>query len=76
MKEGCGQMLFRKDIEPMCEYCGYAGKVSENDMVCRKRGITARGGSCRLFKYDPLKRKPPAAPKLILKGLSDEDFKL
>lgn len=69
-------MLFRKDIEPMCGYCGHGSKVGENELTCRYRGITKSGSSCRHFKYDPLKRIPPKPVRLVTKGLSDEDFML
>lgn len=53
--------LFRKDIEPRCAYCSRANVLDENNMSCRKRGIVPLAGSCRAFRYDPL-RRIPAAP--------------
>ena len=69
-------MLFRKDIEPMCSYCRYGKKLNDIELSCKYHGVTRASSSCRHFKYEPLKRVPPKPAKLVLRGLSDEDFKL
>lgn len=68
-------MLFRKDIEPMCSYCQHGTKLNDMELSCKYRGITRASSSCRRFKYEPLKRVPPKPARLVLRGLSDEDFK-
>ncbi|MBR3998640.1 MAG: hypothetical protein IKI93_09910 [Clostridia bacterium] len=46
-------------IEKYCKYCEKAKTLSDPDrMLCEKRGIVSAGYSCRLFRYDPLKRTP------------------
>ncbi len=69
-------MLFRKDIEPRCQYCRYATPISEDEVVCRKKGVAFAGGACRWFRYDPYKRTPPPAPVPDFSRLRDEDFAL
>ena len=32
-------MLFRKKIERYCAYCAFAGKISEDQMICQKCGV-------------------------------------
>lgn len=69
-------MLFEKKIDPRCAYCERGAKLDEDSVVCIKRGVVSAGGSCRKFKYDPLKRVParPAVPDFS--RLKDEDFTL
>jgi len=69
-------MLFRKDIEPRCAYCRYAGMLSASEVTCAKKGVVSAEGSCRRFKYDPLKRVPPKPARLMLRNVKDEDFQL
>ena len=52
-------MLFQKNIEPRCTYCQRGTPLDEEKILCTKQGVVAPGGSCRSFKYDPLKRVPP-----------------
>ena len=52
-------MLFRKKIERYCAYCAFAGKISEDQMICQKCGVVPASHQCRRFRYDPLKRVPP-----------------
>ena len=54
-------MLFQKNIEPRCTYCQRGTPLDEEKILCTKQGVVAPGGSCRSFKYDPLKRVPPPA---------------
>ena len=69
-------MVFRKDTEPSCSYCEYGCRISNEEVMCRKKGVVSSAGKCRAFRYDALKREP--APPAVLKtdGLTEEDFKL
>lgn len=67
-------MLFDKNIEPRCAYCQRATPLHEDQMLCVKKGIVACSGSCRRFRYDPLKRTPPKPYAASFKHLNDEDF--
>ena len=69
-------MLFQKDIEPRCAYCQRGAQLEDDKILCVKKGVVSPGGSCRRFKYDPLKRVPPRPAKLAGVGLKDEDFQL
>ena len=69
-------MLFRKKIERYCAYCAFAGKISEDQMICQKCGVVPASHQCRRFRYDPLKRVPPRPAALAGSGLKDEDFQL
>ena len=69
-------MLFRKNIEPRCAYCQKGTPINEREVACVKRGIVPVEGSCRSFRYDPLKRVPPRPIKLDTEVLQQEDFKL
>ena len=70
------QNLFNKnEHEPQCGYCEH-GKYFEGDNVilCSRNGVMQPEGSCKRFKYDPLKR-PPAKIN-ISKDYKKEDFEL
>ena len=69
-------MLFRKDIEPCCAYCKRGTPVSETEVMCLKKGVVSSEGSCRAFRYDPLKRVPPRPAALETEGLKEADFLL
>ena len=69
-------MLFEKDIEPRCAYCKRGSLLGEDQVICLKRGIMSAAGSCRAFRYDPLKPVPPRPAALDLSRLEDEDFTL
>lgn len=69
-------MLFQKKIEPRCAYCERGTQLDEEKILCAKKGVVSPAGSCRAFKYDPLKRVPPLPKALDFSGLKDEDFKL
>ena len=69
-------MLFRKNIEPRCAYCQKGTLINEQEVACLKRGVVPMAGSCRAFRYDPLKRVPPRPLKLNIDPLSKEDFTL
>lgn len=69
-------MLFEKTIEPRCAYCRRSAPLKENLLLCKKRGLVSPGDHCRSFRYDPLRRIPPAPPSLDLGKLREEDFVL
>ena len=68
--------LFQKKIEPRCAYCVHSRPLSEEEVVCGKKGVLSAASSCRRFRYDPLKRVPPRPAKLHTQGLTDEDFQI
>lgn len=68
-------MLFRKDIEPRCEYCRHGTALGREEIGCVKLGITSPGGNCPKFRYDPVKREPER--RAIDSGrFTREDFEL
>lgn len=69
-------MLFEKDIEPRCAYCKKGARLDEDQVMCVKKGIVSPAGSCRKFKYDPLKRVPPKPLSVDFSHLKEEDFVL
>lgn len=69
-------MLFLKKIEPSCSYCASGSRISDTDVACLRRGIVSAQGSCRRFKYDPLKREPPHMENLDPEKFAEEDFSL
>jgi len=68
--------MFSKDIDPRCAYCLRGAQSNERDVACVKRGIGPVEGSCRSFRYDPLKRVPPRPAALETARLREEDFSL
>lgn len=55
-------MLFQKDIEPRCAYCQRGAQLEDDKILCVKKGVVSPGRQLPArFKYDPLKRVPPAA---------------
>jgi hypothetical protein len=69
-------MLFRKDIEPRCAYCQHGATLTEDQIMCPKKGIVSAGASCRRFSYDPLKRVPPRPATFDGGKFKKEDFTL
>lgn len=69
-------MLFRKDMEPRCAYCGRGNQINEREVACAKRGIVPVESHCGAFRYDPLKRVPPRPATLHTETLKAEDFSL
>ena len=51
-------MLFDKQIEPCCAYCQRGTRISDDDVICVRRGIVPADGKCRKFVYDPFPREP------------------
>ena len=69
-------MLFDRNFEPRCEYCGRGTNLGRDEVVCLKSGVMNSAGFCRSFRYEPTKRIPAAAPNLDYSGLSGADFSL
>ena len=69
-------MLYRKNIKPLCAYCTRAGQIDNVKMICLKRGIVSVEGSCKRFRYDPLKRVPPRPKPKSVEEFKPEDFLL
>ena len=69
-------MLFEKNMDPRCGYCQWANPLDDDQMMCVKKGIVACTGSCRRFRYDPLKRTPPKPVTANFDHLKDADFTL
>ena len=68
--------MFQKKIEPRCAYCEKGATLSIESVMCIKKGVVAASGSCRSFRYDPLKRVPPRPAPPDFSKLKDEDFSL
>lgn len=68
--------LFQKKIEPRCIYCARSRPLSDEEVICAKKGVMSAGSQCRWFKYDPLKRVPPRPVEADFSDLKDEDFQL
>ena len=45
-------------------------------MVCRRKGPVSADGSCRRFRYDPLKRIPEAPSAELPPEPTDADYSL
>jgi hypothetical protein len=73
-------MLFSRHIPPSCSYCRYGSSIGNGEIACLRRGITSAGGSCKKFRYDPLKRVPERPQfldkKVLPENPDEEDFKL
>lgn len=69
-------MLFEKDMDPRCAYCQRGTPLDGDKVMCVKKGIVSAAGSCRRFRYDPLKRVPPKPLAARFDHLRDEDFVL
>jgi len=69
-------MIFRKNNEPSCSYCLFGQRMSDEEVICSRRGVVSSGGRCRRFRYDPLKRDPPVHLPLDVSSLTEEDFTL
>ncbi len=66
---------FNKKLEKHCEYCVHGAQLNFDDqIICKKRGVTDKTDKCRSYKYDPLKRVPVRTK--LADGYTEEDFKL
>lgn len=70
------RMLFRKKIEPSCNYCTRSAKLSDGQLLCSKKGIVSCDGKCMAFRYDPFKRIPAKPKALDFSKYKEEDFSL
>lgn len=68
--------LFRRKIEPRCEYCARAAALDEDTILCTKKGMKSIDGKCRKFKYDPCKRIPTKAKALDFEKYKEYDYSL
>ena len=50
--------MFRKNIEPSCEYCKNGTVMSDGNVVCKKYGFIQPKVDCKKFLYCSLKRVP------------------
>lgn len=66
--------VFNKDHAPACKYCLFSKKVSDDDYLCKFRGVLTADEHCGKFKYDPLKREPKR--QLKIEKYSENDFSL
>ena len=69
-------MLFRKKIDRACTNCQYGTKVSDDQILCLKRGVMSIDAKCRKFKYDPCKRIPSRAKAMDFSKYDREDYSL
>lgn len=69
-------MLFRKPVEQLCQLCRHSTELSDNQVLCAKRGVVSMYYHCRKFRYDPCKRIPPRPKALDFDKYSQEDFSL
>ena len=67
--------LLGKDIAPKCRYCRFGVCAPDGvTVLCAKKGVSDRDGSCKKFRYDPLKREPRPAPEMP--SFTADDFSL
>ncbi len=66
---------FNKKLEKHCEYCVHGTRLKfEDEIMCKKHGITNSFDRCSSYKYDPLKRIPQRVK--IENNFTEEDFKI
>ena len=67
--------VFNKKLTRACKYCRYATCLNfTNEIICKKKGVSAPDACCRHYKYDPLKRQPE---RIILKSeFTKDDFEI
>ena len=63
--------LFNKKLPPACEYCEHGNRISESEVICRKKGVVYPDDHCSAYKYAPLKRKPDAPPVFDMSGVAE-----
>jgi hypothetical protein len=69
-------MLFRKKIDPACEYCFFGTRKDDMHIICEKRGEVCPDFKCFWFRYDPCKRIPPKQKALDFEKYNNEDYSL
>ena len=69
-------MLFRKKIQKSCSYCEYGTMLSDDQVLCMKKGVMPADKKCRKFQYDPCKRIPAKPKALDFEKYNEEDYSL
>ncbi len=69
-------MLFRKKMPRSCDYCAFGTSISENQILCMKKGAVSVDFKCRKFRYDPCKRIPCKVKLPDFSSYNDSDFSL
>jgi len=69
-------MLFRRNIEPSCAYCGNGMSLGFKEIACSKRGIMSEEGKCTAFRYEPTKRQPEYASNTVAVKISEDDMRI
>lgn len=69
-------MLFRKKLPRSCRYCKCGTQITDEQVLCNKRGAVATDNACRRFSYDPCKRIPAKAKAIDFSKYNEEEFKL
>lgn len=69
-------MIFRKKIQKSCCYCSLGTLISEDQVLCTRKGFMPLYKSCRKFHYDPCKRIPTKAKAPDFNKYTEDDFKL
>jgi hypothetical protein len=67
---------YRRDIEPLCEYCRHGTEIGGGELACLKRGFSRVGEHCAKFRYDATKRVPEVREKPDASKFEREDFEL
>lgn len=70
------RMLFRKKHHRICEHCIHSTKFTNEQVLCKKRGVRAADSACRKFTYDPCKRIPVKAKGPDFDKYNEIDFSL
>ena len=73
---GGTSMLVNRNIDPSCTYCRRGKQITEETILCQRKGVVSPAGSCTAFRYDPLKRVPPRPATPDFSQLKEEDFLL
>lgn len=58
------QKLFGNLVPVSCEHCFFSAPQADGTLLCTKKRRINEDGSCRRYKYNPLKRTPRNLPKL------------
>lgn len=69
-------MVFRKHIPRSCTYCAHGTKLSDDTVLCARKGAVSDLSGCWRFRYDPVKRVPPHKKPLDFAKYDDEDYSL
>lgn len=65
--------FFNKDIIKCCEICNFSiYKLSDTELLCKKKGPVNTTDFCKAFKYNPLKRTPKSVN--VDKNYTEKDF--